>query len=94
MLAGDEYLISLFAAFVHLRVFAFELQDDCLLKDDHRFVMKVSDRVPHLEYFYILDITHGYKRVGAKLRVRALSHVRCCIDYQIQYMSRSENETL
>jgi len=47
---------------VHLRVFEFD--DECPLEDVHQFILKVSDRVPHLEYF---SMTYDhYKRVGGK----------------------------
>jgi hypothetical protein len=63
MLGVDEYLVNLLAAFVHLRIFSIH---DGTIKDDHPFIVKVSDRVPHLEYFSMHPLDH-YKRVGGKL---------------------------
>jgi hypothetical protein len=67
MLDVEEYIVNLLAALVHLRIFEFKFSDDCPIKDRHRFIMKVSDRVPHLEYFHMPDLYHYYKRVGGKL---------------------------
>ena len=67
MLDVDEYIVNLLAALVHLRIFEFNFGDDCPIKDRHRFIMKVSDLVPHLEYFHMPGIDHYYKRVGGKL---------------------------
>ena len=63
----DEYIVNLLAAFVHLRIFEFEADDDYPIEDAHPFIMKASDRVPHLEYFSIPHLDLYYKRVGGKL---------------------------
>jgi hypothetical protein len=57
------------AALVHLRIFEFILGGDCPMGDDHQFIMKVSDRVPHLEYFSMPRLRRYYKRVGGELVV-------------------------
>ena len=67
MLDADEYIINLLVAFVHLRIFALGVEGDCPIKDAHPFIMKVSDRVPHLEYFSMPHLNHYYKRVGGEL---------------------------
>ena len=67
MLDFDEYIVDLLAAFVHLRIFEFEFDDDYLINDGHQFIMKVSDRVPHLEYLSVSHLNHYYKRVGGEL---------------------------
>jgi hypothetical protein len=69
MLEVDEYIINLLVAFVHLRIFAFELQDDCPIKDGHTFIMKAFDRVPHLEYISMSHLDLYYKRAGRELVV-------------------------
>ena len=63
----DEYILNLLAALVHLRIFEFEAEADCSIKGDHLFIMKVSDRVPHIEYFSMPPVKHFYKRVGGEL---------------------------
>jgi hypothetical protein len=72
MLGLDEYIINLLAGLVHLRIFVFEFSGDCLIKDVHQFIMKVSDRVPHLEYFHLEYFSMPgfdpyYKRVDGEL---------------------------
>jgi hypothetical protein len=67
MLDVDEYIVNLLAALVHLRIFAILLPKDCPIKDGRSFIMKASDRVPHLEYFSMPHLNHYYKRVGAEL---------------------------
>ena len=67
MLDVDEYIVNLIAGLVHLRVFCFEISGERPFKDVHQFIMKISDRVPHLEYFSMPSIGHHYKRVGGKL---------------------------
>jgi hypothetical protein len=69
MLGVDEYFVNLVAALVHLRIFIIQLNDDCPVEDAHSFILKVSDRVPHLKYFSIPRPNHYYKRVGGKLVV-------------------------
>jgi hypothetical protein len=69
MLGVDEYFVNLLAALVHLRIFIIQLNDDCPVKDAHPFILKVSDRAPHLEYFSIPPLNDYYKRVGGKLVV-------------------------
>jgi hypothetical protein len=61
----EEYFVNLLAALVHLRIFTIVLPKDRLIKDP--FIMKVSDRVPHLEYFSIPHHKRYYKRVGGEL---------------------------
>jgi hypothetical protein len=63
----DEYVVNLLAALVHLRIFTILLLKDCPIKDGHSFIMKVSDRVPHVEYFSMPHLNHYYKRVGGEL---------------------------
>jgi hypothetical protein len=63
----EEYIVNLLAALVHLRIFAFEFEDDCPLKDGLPFIAKAFDRAPHLEYFSMPYLDHNYKRVGGKL---------------------------
>jgi hypothetical protein len=68
MLDVEEYIVNLLAGLVHLRIFDFEIDEKCPIKDVHQFVMKVSDRVPHLEYFSMPHSNHHhYKRVGGEL---------------------------
>ena len=67
MLGVDEYIVNLLAAFVHLRIFSIQFSKDCTIKDGERFIMKVSDRVPHLEYFSIPHLKRYFKRVGGEL---------------------------
>jgi hypothetical protein len=67
MLGFDEYIVNLLAALVHLRVFTTIFSDDCPITDGHRFIMKVSDRVPHLEYVSMYHLKLYYKRVGREL---------------------------
>ena len=69
MLGVDEYFVNLLAALVHLRIFTIQLDPDCPVKDAHPFILKVSDQVPHLEYFSIPPLNDYYKRVGGKLVV-------------------------
>jgi hypothetical protein len=66
MLDVDEYIVNLLAALVHLRIFTILLPKDCPI-NGHSFIMKASDRVPHLEYFSIPHFNHYYKRVGGEL---------------------------
>jgi hypothetical protein len=63
----DEYIVNLLAALVHLRICEYKSDDDCPIKDGHRFIMEVSDRVPHLEYFSMPRLKCYYKRVGGEL---------------------------
>ena len=65
----DEYIVNLLAALVHLRIFSIHFSRHCTIKDIHPFIMKVSDRVPHIEYFSMSHLDHYfyYKRVGGKL---------------------------
>jgi hypothetical protein len=65
MLDLDEYIVNLLAALVHLRIF--EIDEDCPIKDVRQFIMNVSDRVPHLEYFHISHLICYCKRVGGEL---------------------------
>jgi hypothetical protein len=69
MLDVDEYIVNLLAAFVHLRIFEFKPDDNCPIRDGHSFIMKASDRVPHLEYLSMLHLNHYYKRVGGELLI-------------------------
>ena len=65
----DEYIVNLLAALVHLRIFSIHFSRHCTIKDIHPFIMKVSDRAPHLEYFSIPHLKRYYKRVGRELVV-------------------------
>jgi hypothetical protein len=67
MLDFDEHIVNLLTGLVHLRVFGFDIYEEKFLKDVNQFIMKVSDRVPHLEYFSMPLIGHYYKRVGGEL---------------------------
>jgi hypothetical protein len=67
MLGVDEYIVNLLAALVHLRIFVFRFDRECPVMDGHQFVMKVSDRVPHLDYYSTPRFSHFYKRVGGEL---------------------------
>ena len=69
MLDVDEYIVNLLAALIHLRNFEFDIGEECPIKDVHQFIMNVSDRVPHLEYFSMPRFYHYYKRVGGELVV-------------------------
>jgi hypothetical protein len=69
MLSVDEYFLNLLAALVHLRIFTILFDDYCPVEAAHPFILKVSDRVPHLEYFSIPLLDDYYKRVGGKLVV-------------------------
>jgi hypothetical protein len=66
MLGVDEYIVNLLAALVHIRIFQFESDDPCPIRDVSSFIEKVSDRVPHLEYFSVPDLSCYYKRVGGE----------------------------
>ena len=66
MLGVDEYIVDLLAALVHLRIFEFKFGGNCPREDGHRFITKVSDRVPHLEYVS-LPFKCYYRRVGGEL---------------------------
>jgi hypothetical protein len=65
MLDVEEYIVNLLASLVHLRIF--EIDEECPIKDVHQFIMNVSDRVPHLEYFSMAHLIRHYKRIGGKL---------------------------
>jgi len=65
----DEHIVNLLAGLVHLRICTFEVYGEWPLKDVNEFITKVSDRVPHLEYFSIPPLNHYYKRVGGGLVV-------------------------
>jgi hypothetical protein len=67
MLDVEEYIINLLAALVHLRIFEIQCGGDCPIEDGPGFIMKVSDRVPHLEYFSMPHLNHHYKRAGEEL---------------------------
>ena len=69
MMGVGEYFVNLLAALVHLRIFTIQLDPDCPVEDAHPFILKVSDRVPHLEYFSIPFFDNYYKRVGGRLVV-------------------------
>ena len=69
MLGVVEYIVDLLAALVHLRIFEIRFGDDCPIKDHHRFIMKLSDRVPHLEYISTLYLEYCCKRVGGELAI-------------------------
>ena len=61
----DEHIVNLLAGLVHLRFFEFSIDEEWNLRG--QFIMKVSDRVPHLEYFTMRPPNHYYKRIGGKL---------------------------
>ena len=65
MLDFDEYIVDLLTALVHLRIFVFDIDEEWPLRG--QFIMKVSDRVHHLEYFSIPHLDHYYERIGGKL---------------------------
>jgi hypothetical protein len=74
VLGVDEYFVNLLAALVHLRIFIIRFNDDYLVKDAavkdaDPFILEVSDRVPHLEYFSIPPVNIYSKRVGGRLVV-------------------------
>jgi hypothetical protein len=74
MLGVDEYFVNLLAALVHLRIFTIQFDDDfpvedATVMDADPFILKVSDRAPHLEYFSIPLLDDYYKQVGGKLVV-------------------------
>ena len=62
----EENIVNLIAALDHLRIFTIRFLG-WSINDDHLFIMKVSDQVPHLEYFSIPPLNHYYKRVGGEL---------------------------
>ena len=62
MLDADEHIVNLLAGLVHLRIFKFGMDEEWPLRN--QFIAKVSDRVPHLEYFDMRP--HCYKRIGTK----------------------------
>ena len=66
MLDVDEYIVNLLAVFVHLRIFEFKPDDNCPIRDGHSFIMKASDRVPHLEYVSTPRLKRYYKRVSGE----------------------------
>jgi hypothetical protein len=59
----DEHIVDLLAALVHLRIF----ESDGQCQDVQQFIMNVSDRAPHLEYFSVPPLDQYYKRVGGQL---------------------------
>jgi hypothetical protein len=67
MLDVEEYILNLLAGLVHLQVMNFYIYKKSPIKDVQQFITKVSDRVPHLEYFSMPPIDHHYKRVGGEL---------------------------
>ena len=69
MLDIDEYIIDLLVALVHLRILGLQIGEECPIEDVHQFIMKASDRVPHLEYFTVSHLGHCYKRVGGEFVV-------------------------
>jgi hypothetical protein len=69
MLGVDEYIVDLLAGLVHLRIFDFDIDEECPINDVHEFITKVSDRVPHLKYVTMPYLNRHYKRVGGELVV-------------------------
>jgi hypothetical protein len=69
MLDFDEYIVNLLAGLVNLRLSEFDIDEECPIKDVHRFIMNVADRVPHLEYLSMPTLKYYYKRVGGELVV-------------------------
>jgi hypothetical protein len=62
-----NYIGSLLAVLVSLRLFAFRPERPCPSKDVLAFITKASDRAPHLEYFSILSTKYRYwKRIGGE----------------------------
>ena len=67
MLDFDEHIVNLLIGLVHLRLFEFEIDDESPVKNDRQFIMRISDRVPHREYFSMSYRGPYYKRVGGEL---------------------------
>jgi hypothetical protein len=65
MLDFDEHIVNLLAGLVHLRIFVFDTIEERSLWG--QFILKISDRVPHLEYFSMPLRDNHYKRVGGEL---------------------------
>ena len=63
----DNYIGSLLAVLVSLRLFAFRPERPCPSKDVLAFITKVSDLAPRLEYFNICHEKDSYwKRIGGQ----------------------------
>ena len=71
MLDFGEYIESLLAVLVSLRIFEFEADTECPMGDGLAFITKVSDRAPRLEYFVILHTGYRYwRRVDGQWVIR------------------------
>jgi hypothetical protein len=68
MLDLKEYIGSLLAVLVSLRLFAFKADVlSCPTEDVLAFITKATARAPHLEYFAILYTDdHYWKRIGGE----------------------------
>jgi hypothetical protein len=67
MLDFGEYIGSLLAVLVSLRIFVFETDIRCPIGDAVASLKKASDRAPHLEYFATWRSTYHYwKRIGGE----------------------------
>ena len=64
MLNGDNYIGSLLAALVSLRLFAFRPESWRPTEDVLAFITKASDQAPHLECFAMSTEDHYWKRIG------------------------------
>jgi hypothetical protein len=65
MLDVGEYIGSLLAVWVSLRLFAFEVNGQCPMERVLAFVTKAFDRVHHLDYFAMWHNKYHYlKRIG------------------------------
>jgi hypothetical protein len=63
----DEYIGSLLAALVSLRILAFKVYGQPSIESVLAFIAKASDRAPHLEYLAMLDINNRFwKRIGGE----------------------------
>jgi hypothetical protein len=66
MLNGDNYIGSLLAALVSLRLFAFRPKVRRPTEDVLALITKASDRAPHLEYFAMTAKDSYWKRIGGE----------------------------
>ena len=63
----DEYIGSLLAALVSLRILAFRVYGQRSIESVLAFIAKASDRAPHLEYLAMLHLEDRYwKRIGGQ----------------------------
>src|SRR5277367_3706408 len=67
MLDFDEYIGSLLAVLVSLRLFAFRVYGTSRIGDVLAFITNAPDRAPHLEYLAMLHRgNHYWKRIGGE----------------------------